>query len=78
MWAKVINFAIDLIQKPHIKQLSIIFFNRYSNAVCGNVVDQYIAGPSKDSQYIICFPFFEIYSVILHKAVGHQPLYGNH
>lgn len=72
MRTKIINFTIDLIEQPHIKQSGIVFFDGYSNAIGVDIVDEHITGLPENSQNIVLLSFLEIYSVIFHRNLGQK------
>jgi hypothetical protein len=70
MRSEIINFPVDLLEKPYVEQLRIVFFDGDADAVGVDVIDQYIIGSAKDSQNILLFTFFEIYSVVFHNETN--------
>jgi hypothetical protein len=70
MGPEVINFAVDLVEKSGIEKIRIVFFDRYSDAVFMNIVNQHIAGSAEDSQDIVLLSFLKIYSVVLHSSMA--------
>jgi hypothetical protein len=66
---EIVNFPVDLIEKPDVKQFCIIFFDGYTNAVGSNIINEHITGFPQNSQDIVLLSFLEIYSVIFHIAM---------
>lgn len=69
MRPEIVNFPVDLIEKPDIKQFCIIFFNGYTNAVGSNSINKYIIVSPENPQDIVLLSFLEVYSVIFHIAM---------
>src|SRR5687768_12225681 len=58
MRSEIINFPVDLLQKPYVEQFRIVLFDGDADAVGVDVIDQHIIGSAKDSQNILLFTFF--------------------